>query len=113
MLNETTLINKANIWQSNDEWKLETCNQSINIENMSNHTVLAVENFDTVIEEEFDGYKFEVAWIKGKSDNEGFFTLTHMKSKKVLTAISAQTLKVIGKFLKNSHIYLSKILWGN
>ena len=51
-------------------------------------------------EEEFDQYKFEEAWIKGESDNEGFFTLTHMKSKKVLTAISAQILKVMGKFLK-------------
>ena len=140
MLNETTLINKANIWQSNDEWKLETCNQSINIENMSNHTVLAVENFDTVIEEEFDQYKFEEAWIKGESDFEGFFTLTHMKSKKVLTAISAQILKVIGELLKifdfiflrlyirNPYAYVifdffyivpkhmskrNKILWGN
>ena len=100
MLNDTTLINKANIWQSNDEWKLETINQSINIENMSNHTVLGVENFDTVIEEELDQYKFEEAWIKGESDIEGFFTLTNMKSRKVLTAISAQILKVTGKFLK-------------
>ena len=127
MLNETTLINKANIWQSKDEWRLETINQSINIENISNHTVLGVENFDTVIEKEFDRYKFEEAWIKGESDNEGFFTLTHMKSKKVLTAISAQILKVIGKFLKNTcvifgfFLYIiplhiskrSKILWGN
>jgi drug/metabolite transporter (DMT)-like permease len=95
MLNETTLINKANIWQSTDKWKLKTINQSINIENMSNHTVLGVKDFDTVIEEEFDQYKFEEAWIKGESDNEGFFTLTHMKSKKVLTAISAQILKVM------------------
>ena len=100
MLNETTLINKANIWQSTDKWKLKTINQSINIENMSNHTVLGVKDFDTVIEEEFDQYKFEEAWIIGESDNEGFFTLTHMKSKKVLTAISAQILKVMGKFLK-------------
>ena len=100
MLNNTNLINKANTWQSNDEWKLETCNQSINIENMSNHTVLGVEDFDTVIEEKFDQYKFEEAWIKGESDIGGFFTLTHMKSKKVLTAISAQILKVIGELLK-------------
>ena len=99
MLNDTTLINKANIWQSNDEWKLETINQSINIENMSNHTVLGVENFDTVIEEELDQYKFEEAWIKGEPNIEGFFTLTNMKSRKILTAISAQILKVIGKFL--------------
>ena len=113
MLNETTLINKANIWQSKDEWRLETINQSINIENMSNHTVLGVENFDTVIEEEFDGYKFEEGWIKGESDNEGFFTLTHMKSKKVLTAISAQILKVMGKLLKDFDFFFCRLYVGN
>jgi len=104
MLNDTTLINKANIWQSKDEWKLETINQSINIENMSNHTFLGVKDFDTVIEEEFDQYKFEEAWIKGESDIEGFFTLTHIKSKKVLTAISAQILKVMDDTNDNNEI---------
>ena len=44
MLNDTALKSKANIWQSNDEWKLETINQSIYIENMSNHTVVGIEN---------------------------------------------------------------------
>ena len=99
MLNDTTLKNKANIWQSNDDWKLETINQSIYIENMSNHTVLGIEKTDTVIAEDFDQYKFGEAWIKGEPDNEGFFTLTNMKSRKLLTAISAQILKVMGKFL--------------
>ena len=99
MLNDTTLKNKANIWQSNDDWKLETIDQSIYIENMSNHTVLGIEKTDTVIAEDFDQYKFGEAWIKGEPDNEGFFTLTNMKSRKLLTAISAQILKVMGKFL--------------
>ena len=98
MLNDTTLKNKANIWQSNDDWKLETINQSIYIENMSNHTVLGIEKTDTVIAENFNRHKFGEAWIKGEPDNEGFFTLTNMKSRKLLTAISAQILKVMGKF---------------
>ena len=98
MLNDTTLKNKANIWQSNDNWKLETINQSIYIENMSNHTVLGIAKTDTVIAEDLDQYKFGEAWIKGEPDNEGFFTLTNMKSRKLLTAISAQILKVMGKF---------------
>ena len=99
MLNDTTLKNKANIWQSNDDWILETINQSIYIENMSNHTVLGIAKTDTVIAEDLDQYKFGEAWIKGEPDNEGFFTLTNMKSRKLLTAISAQILKVMGKFL--------------
>ena len=99
MLNDTTLKNKANIWQSNDDWKLETIDQSIYIENMSNRTVLGIEKTDIVIAENFDQYKFGEAWIKGEPDKEGFFTLTNMKSRKLLTAISAQLLKVMGKFL--------------
>ena len=104
MLNDTTFINKANVWQSDDEWKLLTINDgtstSIYIANMSNNTVLGIEKSDTVIAENFDQYKFEEAWIKGEPDNQGFFTLTNMKSRKILTAISAQILKVIGNFLK-------------
>ena len=106
MLNDTTFINKANVWQSDDEWKLLTINDgtstSIYIANLSNNTVLGIENFDdTVVAKNFDQYKFEEAWIKGEPDNQGFFTLTNMKSRKILTAISAQILKVIGKFLNN------------
>ena len=104
MLNDTTFINKANVWQSDDEWKLLTINDgtstSIYIANLSNNTVLGIENFDdTVVAKNFDQYKFEEAWIKGEPDNQGFFTLTNMKSRKILTAISAQILKVVGKFL--------------
>jgi len=100
MLNDTTFINKANVWQSDDEWKLLTINDgtstSTYIANLSNNTVLGIENFDdTVVAKNFDQYKFEEAWIKGEPDNQGFFTLTNMKSRKILTAISAQILKVI------------------
>jgi hypothetical protein len=112
MLNDTTFINKANIWQSDDEWKLLAINDgtstSIYIANMSNNTVLGIEKSDTVVAENFDQYKFEEAWIKGEPDNQGFFTLTNMKSRKILTAISAQILKVIGKFLHTFFFYLFK-----
>ena len=111
MLNDTTFINKANIWQSDDEWKLLAINDgtstSIYIANMSNNTVLGIEKSDTVVAENFDQYKFEEAWIKGEPDNQGFFTLTNMKSRKILTAISTQILKVIGKFL---HTFFSIFL---
>ena len=114
MLNDTTFINKANVWQSDDEWKLLTINDgtstSIYIANMSNNTVLGIEKSDTVIAENFDQYKFEEAWIKGEPDNQGFFTLTNMKSRKILTAISAQILKVVGKFL-NTFTFIFLRLW--
>ena len=112
MLNDTTLKNKANIWQSNDDWKLETIDHTygryIYIENMSNHTVLGIEKTDTVIAEDFDQYKFGESWIKGEPDNDGFFTLTNMKSRKLLTAISAQILKVMGKFLTSLISWLKR-----
>ena len=116
MLNDTTFINKANVWQSDDEWKLLTINDgtstSIYIANLSNNTVLGIENFDdTVVAKNFDQYKFEEAWIKGEPDNQGFFTLTNMKSRKILTAISAQILKVIGKFLKNTCVIFGFFLY--
>ena len=115
MLNDTTFINKANVWQSDDKWKLLTINDgtstSIYIANLSNNTVLGIDNFDdTVTAENFDQYKFEEAWIKGEPDNQGFFILTNMKSRKILTAISAQILKVIGKFL-NTFTFSGRGSW--
>lgn len=117
MLNDTTFINKANVWQSDDEWKLLTINDgtstSIYIANLSNNTVLGIENFDdTVVAKNFDQYKFEEAWIKGEPDNQGFFTLTNMKSRKILTAISAQILKVIGKFLNTFTLFFLRSCTG-
>ena len=117
MLNDTTFINKANVWQSDDEWKLLTINDgtstSVYIANLSNNTVLGIENFDdTVVAKNFDQYKFEEAWIKGEPDNQGFFTLTNMKSRKILTAISAQILKVIGKFLNNFTLFFLRSCTG-
>jgi hypothetical protein len=52
-----------------------------------------------VIAENFDQHKFGQAWIKGN--------LTIKKSRKVLTAISAQFLKVLGKFLLNLISFLN------
>ena len=78
---------------------------------MSNHTVLGIAKTDIVIAEDLDQYKFGEAWIKGEPDNEGFFTLTNMKSRKLLTAISAQILKVMGKFLIEVHISIQLRSW--
>ena len=43
-------------------------------------------------------------WKKGETNDEGYFTLINPRSKKVLTAISAQSLG-IGGMLKNSNVY--------
>ena len=43
-------------------------------------------------------------WKKGETNDEGYFTLINPRSKKVLTALSAQSLG-IGGMLKNSNVY--------
>ena len=55
MLNDTTLKSKTNTWQSNHEWKLETINQSIYIENMSQNTwSWEFKKTDKVVADDFD-----------------------------------------------------------
>ena len=94
----TTLTNKSNLWQSNDDWVIREKDEWVIVENHSNSKVLEATDYHKVMEENFDGNKTEQLWKKGKANTEGFFILINNGSSKVLTAISATNLEVKGKF---------------
>ena len=94
--------NNANLWTSNDEFKVELKNEThILIRNETNTKVLAVYNEpDLVIREqnEEEG-KEEQLWIREDSHIDGFFTLRNVEWDKYLTAVSESSLQVQGKNL--------------
>ena len=97
----TTLINKANIWQSRHEWKFQSVEKKggkIYIENISNNRVLATPDNFRLVEDTFDKEKAGQKWKKGPANPEGFFTLENLESKKFLTAVKDK-LVIKGNYL--------------
>ena len=88
-INGTNLINKANNWQSADEWKFTSVEKKggkIYIENISKEKVLATKNKHQLVEDAFDKQNDSQKWKKGPANGEGFFTLENITSQKFLTA---------------------------
>ena len=96
LLKGTKLTNKANHWQSIDEWNLESVGTSFYIKNISNNTVLATAEDDTVKEEALKQNDTKQMWKKGRADYEGYFTFKNYHFQKVMTAISANCLEIKG-----------------
>ena len=89
LLKGTELTNKANHWQSKDEWNLESVGTSVYIKNISNNTVLATAEDDIVIEEDLKQNDMKQMWKKGTADYEGYFAIKNYHSQKVMAAIPA------------------------
>ena len=92
------MINRRNLWKSNDEWNLRDEGETFYIDNTSRKKVLAANN-DIVNEENFVQEDVRQMWVKGVTNSEGFFTLINPQSQKVLTAISVDSLKLEGMYL--------------
>ena len=88
LLNGTELTNKANHWQSKDEWNIESVGTSVYIKNISNNTVLATTEDDIVIGEDVKPNNTKQMWKKGTADYEGYFAFKNYHSQKVMTAIT-------------------------
>ena len=100
----TTLINKANIWQSAHEWKFTPVEkeagkiyiEKTSIDETSIDRVLATPDNHRLVEEAFDKQNAKQKWKKGPASGEGFFTLENISSQKFLTANSTDKLVLKG-----------------
>ena len=93
-LDNETLINKGGIWKSKEIWKFSGHSSAVNIENTSKNTLLRATSDDLVCE--VDAAATPI-WKKGDPNVEGFYTLTSLKSQKVLTAASDESLEMRGR----------------
>ena len=84
-LDRSTLINRAYIWHSSDEWNFQVKGDFIIIENTSNGKVLGIKDSDEVSIEDASNTT-EQFWKKEDTQIEGFFILKNSESNKVLSA---------------------------
>ena len=88
------LVNQDNQWHSEDRWEFIQNGAYISIRNISTNEripmVLAVSIHTNgkVLKEEFIEDFPPQQWIKGDQDENGFFTLKHPSTNKVLTVAS-------------------------
>ena len=82
-----TLSDKANLFNSNDKWKLSKIEGALvyTIENITSNNFLGAQE-DTVIQEKFDGSRNAQMWKKTFPKNGKYFTLANLYNKKLLTA---------------------------
>ena len=77
----STFKNKLDVWKSYDHWNF-TKNDTF-IENISKNKTLGTKDFNIVgIQSIFD--KGENSWRLGKTRNDGYFTIKHLTSQKLL-----------------------------
>jgi hypothetical protein len=97
--NENKLINKANVWKSDEDWQMKENKDStmFYIEKTSNKVVLGETSAGKVVPENLFEDNPGQLWVKGMVDNLGYFTLINSKSKTFLTAISEKDLAAKGK----------------
>ena len=88
------MISKAGIWTSKEIWKFSDHSSAVNIENTSKNTLLRATSDDSVCE--VDAAATPI-WKKGDPNAEGYFTLTCLKSQKVLTAALNESLEMKGR----------------
>ena len=96
-LNGNTLMNKANLWTSNDEWNIRTRDKFVYIENISKKKVLGITYDGSITEEDFVEDKPGQLWKRGKFNTDGYFILENSDTPKVMTGISQSRLGVKGK----------------
>ena len=90
------MINEAGIWKSTDIWKFRTSDHSsgVYIENTTRDSVLSATSEGSL---HFVDAAATPSFKKGNTDDEGYFTLTCLKSQKVLTATSDESLEMKGR----------------
>ena len=89
------MINKADVWQSNDKWELKTDDSTYYIMNVSENKVLCAENGQVSLEA-LGLHDERQMWEKGDTNDEGYFTLTNPDTEKVLTATYLNGLAIEG-----------------
>ena len=99
----TTLVNRAKIWKSNDEWKLTTVKKSsfVYIENVSEKKFLGIVDNSVMLVGNCESHM----WLVGEPNREGFFMITSAYSEKALSAFS-RDLTIEGKHVSSNLLSL-------
>ena len=98
------MINKADVWQSNDKWELKKDDSTYYIMNVSENKVLCTENGQVSLEA-LSLHDERQMWEKGDTNDEGYFTLTNPDTEKVLTATYLNGLAIEGMLFNEYNVF--------
>ena len=99
--------NKANIWNSKDDWKIQKYGISnYLIENISKKVFLRSTDDGKVIQNNHTGVTYNRYWQKGDPNTEGYSTI-FTYSHGLLTASSGSNLDLKGNLIRCRSYYVS------
>jgi hypothetical protein len=82
----------TNLWKPNANWRLKPNGNSFYVENILEKRVLGIKDGNTRTEVAQNTAK--QSWKKGEVNDEGYFILTNLSSKQILTANSSDDFEI-------------------
>ena len=84
----------TNLWKPNEKWKLKPDGNFFYVEKILEKKVLGITDGNTRVEEVFPQNTAKQLWKKGEVNKEGYFILTNLSSKQILTANSLDSFEI-------------------
>ena len=90
------------MWKSKDKWNFKTNECIWYIKLANKDKVLGITNENEVIDDTIVPNDMKQMWIKGPTNNKGYFTLNNLHSQQLLTANSSDEFEITGMSYRNN-----------
>ena len=90
------------MWKSKDKWNFKTNECIWYIKLANKDKVLGITNENEVINDTIVPNDMKQMWIKGPTNNKGYFTLNNLHSQQLLTANSSDEFEITGMSYRNN-----------
>lgn len=96
------MISRSKLWKSKDKWNFKTNECIWYIKLANKDKVLGITNENEVIDDTIVPNDMKQMWIKGPTNNKGYFTLNNLHSQQLLTANSSDEFEITGMSYRNN-----------
>ena len=96
------MISRSKLWKSKDKWNFKTNECIWYIKLANKDKVLGITNENEVINDTIVPNDMKQMWIKGPTNNKGYFTLNNLHSQQLLTANSSDEFEITGMSYRNN-----------
>ena len=96
------MISRSKLWKSKDKWNFKTNECIWYIKLAKKDKVLGITNENEVIDDTIVPNDMKQMWIKGPTNNKGYFTLNNLHSQQLLTANSSDEFEITGMSYRNN-----------
>ena len=95
------MISRSKLWKSKDKWNFKTNECIWYIKLANKDKVLGITNENEIIDDTIVPNDMKQMWIKGPTNNKGYFTLNNLHSQQLLTANSSDEFEITGISYRN------------